>query len=95
MSQANGIVTSDPRIDKLITWALAAISAIALSVGGYFFKGLTTQMSEVNETLNKIGIRVEVNSKAAEVSSREIDRLRNTVDNLLQRVAVAEAKIKD
>lgn len=41
----------DRRVDRALSFGLATVCSVALSVGAYFFKGLSAELRELNLSL--------------------------------------------
>lgn len=55
--------------DRVITWALSAVSAVSLSMGAWFFSGLTSRMDALAEAV--VDLRVQVATSALQAQRLE------------------------
>jgi len=66
------VTKPDPRVDKVISWALMAFAGLALSVGAWFFNGLGTEIGKLREAVSELKTQVSVQAER----DREIEKIR-------------------
>ena len=79
--------SSDPRIDRAMTWGLTAFAGISLAVGAWFFRDLSAQVSGLSEAVG--GLRTEVavlrveREKGEQARSKELADMKEFVVRIL------------
>jgi hypothetical protein len=53
----------DFRIDKMLTWVLTFFCGVALSIGAWFFSGLSTELGKLREAVGELKTEVRVQAE--------------------------------
>ena len=64
----------DPRVDRLVSWGLSTVSAVALSIGAWFFSNLDDSLRALRAEIGELRERIAVLQVAQEqVSKLELE----------------------
>ena len=83
-----GVYAKDPRVERAISWALVTAATVALTVGAWFFRDLSSTVKSLNEAV--IGLKTEVAVLA--VDREDIEELKEDVRELRQRLRAVEQR---
>lgn len=59
--------------ERALTWVMSAVSAVALSVGAWFFSGLAARMDKLSESISDLRTQVAVSA----LQAQRLDELRD------------------
>lgn len=76
----------DRRVDRALSFGLATVCSVALSVGAYFFKGLSAELRELNKAVAELRTEVRVQAER----ERRVEELAKNVETLGARVTRLE-----
>lgn len=74
----------DPRIDGALSKGLAVVVALALSVVGYFFSGLTDELADLRQEIAGLSTAVAVLETMTEQVDALAVRVRETEEALIR-----------
>jgi hypothetical protein len=75
----------DPRIDRMVSWALMTAATIALAVGAWFFTDLRHSIDDLKSDVKNLSVaqaRTESDRRDIEQLQRELAEMRNLVYEL-------------
>lgn len=76
---------NDPRMDKFISWGLSAATAVALSVGAFFFNGIQEQQAKQAARSER---QAEKQAEAQKQQTRATQDLRSAIGELKTSIAL-------
>ena len=86
MNEHRGNFFRDERLDKAASWALAGAVTVALTVGAWFFRSLTTELRSLHQAVSGLSTKVAVLEERDKLFAKDIlrrlDRLERMVDDL-------------
>jgi uncharacterized protein YoxC len=94
MSQLNGSVFTDPRIDKVISWAGTAIATIAFSISAWFFQGLDHSIKELQSSVNELNRDITGISRNGQTLVDHENRIRYIEKEISIRGSIIDLLIK-
>lgn len=77
MSEKAGSITKDPRLDRVVTWALALLVSLALSIGAWFFSMMTSEIRGLRGEISNLRVSVALNSSL----EKRINAIESRVDD--------------
>lgn len=86
---------TDQRLDKVLTWCLMFFCGLALSVGAWFFSGLSEELGKLREAVGELKTEVRIQAERARRVDALDERLKlaeNAIDLLDDRVIKLEPR---